>query len=115
MMNGRGIVRLRQWLPLRIGDRYHRDIMEKPVQGPEFRKIEAPVQGGYRGHPEQAQCREGKIIQVTMNDVELMGAARNRFELHEQRRHRIVYRRIETQCTRPNGGELRLGATVTGS
>src|ERR1700761_7775516 len=64
------------------------------------------MQGRQGRHAEEAQRRIREVIQMAVNDVELVGAARDLFQLHEKGGEWISDVGIEAQCARPYRNQL---------
>ena len=117
MKNRRNIVRpAAEERRCRIRNRHHRDVpVHEVIERRQLRKIEAAMQGRHRRHVQQPQQWITEIIQMRMNHVEFVRAARHHFQLHEHRRKIIQYIRIEPQRTRPDRREFRFCQAVARS
>src|SRR5215472_10573007 len=86
VINGVDIIQVRQRASLAVRDRYKRRIGKAGDKRMHMWKIEPSVQRGDKWAAEPAKQRNMDPIQVAMNDVEFVGAARNAFEQGSERR-----------------------------
>lgn len=97
MVNRFDEIELRQRRALIVRDRNKRRICEAGGKRMHLRKIEPSVQCGHERPAEPPQHRNVDPVQVVVNDVEFLGAARHTFEQGGKRRHRIDRRAAQPQ------------------
>ena len=114
MMHGCDVVRLRQRVALRVGDRYHRNVGEDFVDALQLGQIEPAVQGRHERHPHPAQHRITQIIDVKMDNVEFLGPARQHFQHNDVRRQIIPHCPIEAQRAAAHRLQPGFGDAVAG-
>lgn len=109
---GGHIIGVRQWRALRVGDGNDGDVAVQFVEGRQLGKVQAAMQRRHRGHTQTAQQRISEVIEMRMDHVELIRAARHRFQFHEDRRERVCHARIQAQCPWPDGNQRRFRRAV---
>jgi hypothetical protein len=70
------------------------------------------MQCRHRRHVQQSQQRVAEVIQMRVDHVEFVRAARHHLQLHEHRCEKILHIWIEAQCARPDGRESGLRQAV---
>ena len=95
VIDGRLPVHVRQRLSLIVRNRNHRHLAEFLVQRHEVGQVETTVERGDMRMATAARQREVQVINVVMNDVELVGAARYLLEQQDMMRQLIDASLIE--------------------
>ena len=94
-------------LALRVGDGDQRYAGMRPVVRPDLRQVEAPVQGRHEGRRLPREQREGPVIDVEMQDVELVGPLEDFLEHHERVRVGVADALVEADRARRHGRQRR--------
>lgn len=105
-MHRPGPVRILERRALVVGNRDEALLAKLPNHLADARQVEASVQGGEERDPAPAERRQVQPVDVCMNNVELAGATRDRFDQQRTGRVRVDARAPETQGARPHRMQL---------
>ena len=105
VVNRANPVQVRDRTALAVGDRDERGLREGAIGFSELRQVEAPVQGGQERHLLAAEQRQGEVVDVGMDDVELVLAAVDQLDQAIVGRHPIRDRGIKPQRLVPHRRE----------